>query len=186
MSIFIGIILLYFGFLQYKISQYSSTKAPSNADYMIILGARVKGTVPSLALEERINAAARYLKKNKNTIVIASGGKGPGEDISEAESIKTELVKRGINESRILLEDRSTDTYENIEFSMEFIPKDAKIGLVVTNNFHLYRSLMVAKDEELAVSGIPAKTPLIAIPKSYSREYLAITKYYLKKWTPFF
>lgn len=181
LSILITVAALYFGFLQFKISQYSHLGPPKNADYLIILGARVKGTIPSLALEARIQAAADYLMKNKETIAIASGGQGPGEDISEAESIKRELVLLGIDESRIVLEDRSTDTNENIMFSKIFIPKGAKSGLIVTNNFHQYRAQMIAEDHDLKVTGIPAKTPRIAIPKSYSREYLAITKYYLMK-----
>ncbi|MFJ5712966.1 YdcF family protein [Neobacillus sp. NPDC093127] len=174
--------LLYIGFLQFKISQYSKMEAPKNADYLIVLGASVKGTVPSLAFASRINAAAIYLKENKDTVVIASGGKGPGEDISEAESIKRELVKQGISESRIILEDRSTDTYENIDFSKKLIPKDAKLGLVVTNTFHLYRAISIARDQDLEVQGLPAKTPLKAVFKSYTREYLAITKFYLKRY----
>ena len=173
--------IIYFGFLQLKISQYSHMNAPKRADYIIILGARVKGTVPSLSLAERINTAANYLIKSENTIAIASGGQGPGEDISEAECIKRELVMQGIDESRIILEDRSTDTYENIKFSKGKLPKHAKKGIVVTNNFHIYRSMMIGKDHNLDLAGLPAKTPLLAIPKSYTREYLAITKYYFIK-----
>ncbi|MDN3015204.1 YdcF family protein [Paenibacillus sp. BSR1-1] len=174
--------LIYFVFLQVKIGQYSDVEAPKNADYLIVLGARVKGTVPSLAFASRIESAAIYLTENENTIVIASGGKGPGEDISEAESIKRELIKKGISENRIILEDQSTDTYENIRFSKKLIPKEAKAGIIVTNNFHLYRAISIARDNDLEVKGIPAKTPLIAVPKSYTREYLAITKFYLKKY----
>ncbi|MEH7083646.1 YdcF family protein [Neobacillus drentensis] len=174
--------LIYISFLQFKISQYSHKDVPKNADYLIVLGARVKGTVPSLAFASRINAAAEYLKENKETIVIASGGKGTGEDISEAESIRKELVDQGISEARIILEDQSTDTYENINFSKRLIPKGDRLGLVVTNNFHLYRAVSIAQDYGLAVQGLPAETPWIAVPKSYSREYLAITKFYLKRY----
>lgn len=175
------LIVIYFAFLQLKIYLYSSAKPNNHADFLIILGAKVHGTTPSLALQERINAAADYLKKNQSTVAIASGGQGPDEKISEAECIKRELVKQGISKSRIILENRSTDTYQNLNFSKKILPDGAKNGLIVTNEFHLYRSIMIAKDENLSVSGLPAKTPLIAVPKSYSREYLAITKYYLKK-----
>ncbi|EKN70732.1 hypothetical protein BABA_04804 [Neobacillus bataviensis LMG 21833] len=174
--------LIYAGFLQYKISQSSNVDTPKNADYLIVLGARVKGTVPTLAFASRINAAAKYALENQDTIIIASGGKGSGEEISEAESIKRELVKQGINESMIMLEDRSTDTYENIHFSKKLIPREAKSGLVVTNTFHLYRALSIARDQGLDVQGLPAKTPLKAVIKSYTREYLAITKFYLKRY----
>jgi uncharacterized SAM-binding protein YcdF (DUF218 family) len=172
--------LMYIGILQYKISTYYHTEVPKNADYLIVLGARVKGTIPSLVLKARIDTAAEYLRKNENSLVIASGGKGPGEDISEAENIKEELLKRGIEANRILLEDQSTDTYENIQFSKAKIPKSKKKGIIVTNNFHLYRAVSIAKDEHLTIYGLPAKTPKSAIIKSYTREYLAITKYYFK------
>jgi uncharacterized SAM-binding protein YcdF (DUF218 family) len=182
LGVFLAMGLVYVGVLQFKISQYSNMKVPKKADYLIVLGARVKGTVPSLAFASRINAAADYLKENSNTIVIASGGQGPGEDISEAESIKRELVKTGISETRIILEAQSTDTYENINFSKKLIPEDAKLGLVVTNNFHIYRAVSIARDYVLEVQGLPAKTPWMAVIKSYTREYLAITKYYLKRY----
>lgn len=171
--------LLYVGFLHYKIIHHANLEAPKNADYIIVLGARVKGTVPSLALQFRIDHAAEYLKENPDTIAIASGGKGPGEDISEAESIKNELIDHGINESRILLEDKSTTTYENIRFSKKLIPKNAELGLVVTNDFHIFRSKMIANNEGLELRGLPAKTPIQALFKSYVREYLALTKYFI-------
>lgn len=170
---------IYVGFLHYKIIESAKLEVTKNADYLIILGARVKGTVPSLALQFRIEHAAMYLKDNPNTIAIASGGKGPGEDISEAESIKRELIELGIEESRIRLEDRSTDTYENIRFSKKYIPKEAESGLLVTNDFHIYRAKMIADDEELKIGGLPAKTPIQAVLKSYTREYLALTKYFI-------
>lgn len=171
--------MFYGGTLHYKIIQHANLDVPENADYMIILGARVKGKVPSLALKYRIDHAAHYLKENPDTIAIASGGKGPGEDISEAQCIKRELMQHGIEESRILLEDKSTDTYENIGFSKKFIPEKAEIGLVVTNDFHIFRAKMIADNEELKINGLAAKTPIQAVFKSYTREYLALTKYFM-------
>lgn len=172
--------LIYIGILHYKIIHHGNLAPPEKADYLIVLGARVKGTVPSLALQARIDSAAEYLKENEDTIAIASGGKGPGEDISEAESIKNELMALGIDRSRILIEDQSTDTYENIGFSKKLIPHGAKVGLLVTNDFHIFRAKMIAANEGLDLNGLPAKTPVQAVVKSYIREYLALTKYYLK------
>jgi uncharacterized SAM-binding protein YcdF (DUF218 family) len=174
--------IIYACFLQFKISQFSELETINNADYLIVLGAKVNGTVPSLALAARIDAAAEYLKENPSTIAIASGGQGRGEDISEAESIKRELMKQGISESRIILEDQSTDTYENIAFSKRLTPTTAKLGVVVTNTFHVYRGVSIARDQGLEVDGLPAKTPAQAVVKSYLREYLAITKFYLNRY----
>ena len=172
-------VVLYFAFLHSKIRDYTNIKVPLHADYIIILGARVKGEIPSLALQYRIDAAANYMKRNQETIAIASGGQGPGEDITEAEAIKRGLLAHGISSNRIVLEDKSTDTVENIRFSKKLIPDHLETGLLVTNDYHLYRAKSIAKDQGLSLNGIPAETPTIAIPKSYAREYLAITKYYL-------
>lgn len=171
--------ILYVGFLHLKIQQHAKDKPAKGADYIIILGARVKGKVPSLALQARIEAAARYMRDNPSTIGIASGGRGPGEDISEAEAIKRELMRQGIDETRILMEDRSTSTYENIAFSKKLLPEGLHKGLVVTNTFHLFRAKMIASDNGLKLGGLPANTPAQAVVKSYAREYLALTKYYL-------
>jgi uncharacterized SAM-binding protein YcdF (DUF218 family) len=172
---------IYFGILHLKIREHSLLVTPERVDYLIVLGARVKGTTPSLSLQYRIDAAAKYLKDNQTTIAIASGGKGDGEDISEAEAIKNGLIVQGIEEERIILEDKSTDTVENISFSMKLIPNYLKTGLVVSNDFHIYRAKLIAKDLGLQLAGLPADTPKIAIPKSYSREYLAITKYFIER-----
>ncbi|GAE24910.1 integral membrane protein [Halalkalibacter wakoensis JCM 9140] len=94
-------LLLYFGFLQIQIIRYSQVEVEEDVDYVMILGARVMGSTPSLSLQYRIDTAAEYLLKNKKAIAIATGGRGPGEDITEAEAIKKELVKKGIEESRI-------------------------------------------------------------------------------------
>lgn len=74
-------VLGYFGFLHMKIQESIRQQIPENADYLMILGARVKGSVPSLSLQYRIDKAAEYLSANKHTVVIVSGGKGPGRYI---------------------------------------------------------------------------------------------------------
>lgn len=173
--------VIYFAFLHLKIREHSNETAAGHGEYLIILGARVKGNVPSLSLQNRIDTAADFMKKNNNSIAIASGGQGPGEEISEAEAIKNGLLEHGISESRILIEDKSTNTVENIGFSKKLIPKHLNSGMLVSNDYHLYRAKSIAKDQGLDLAGLPAKTPAVAVPKSYLREYLAITKYHLQK-----
>ena len=93
-------------------------KAPAeNGEYVIVLGAQVRGEVPTLVLSARIRAAAEYLKEHPQAIAVASGGKGSGESISEAEAIHRGLVRLGIAEERILLEDKSTSTAENLRLT---------------------------------------------------------------------
>ena len=91
--------------------------APAGLDYIIILGARVNGTEPSLSLQTRALKAVEYLNENPETLVVASGGQGEDEEISEAECIIRILREAGIAEERIIREDKSTSTAENIRFS---------------------------------------------------------------------
>jgi len=120
---------------------------PEGLDYLIVLGARVEEDGrPSKALEKRIRAAAEYLARNPDTVAVASGGKGTDEVISEAACIRNGLIERGIGEERIILEERSTTTSENMAFSMALMENgaDAKIGLV-TNNYHVFRAVRLAE-----------------------------------------
>ena len=156
------------------ISGMDNTGEPG-LDYIIVLGAQVRGTTPSLALHWRIERAYEYLSGNPNTIAVVSGGQGSGEDISEAECMRRELVRRGIAEERILIEDKSTSTKENIAFSLEIIgDKTAKIG-VVTNNFHVWRAIKIARHAGAEDTvGIAAPYPNMLLIHSMAREFFSV------------
>ena len=105
-----------------------------NLDYIIVLGAHVDGTRMTLALLERARRALLYLEENPGTKAVLSGGKGDGENISEAEAMYRYLIGHGIEGNRLILEEESTSTKENLEFSRRKIgTTDCSIG-VVTNS----------------------------------------------------
>lgn len=177
----IGIIMIcavYAGFLQYNIYKHGHMKATYDADYIIVLGSKVNGTKPSYSLQYRIDKAGEYLKSHEKTIAIVSGGKGKGEDISEALAMKYELMKLKIAEDRIIMEDKSTSTDENIAFSKPLIPDNMKKGMIVTNDFHMFRAKKIAAKQGLQLEGLPAETPKRIVIPSNIREYLAITQYW--------
>ena len=97
----------------------SGMKSPGkkNLDYVVVLGAHVKGDVPSKALELRLKAALKYARENEDTILILSGGQESGEDITEAKCMENYLTAHGIPEARLVLEVKSTRTKENLKFS---------------------------------------------------------------------
>ncbi|MGF9966606.1 YdcF family protein [Bacillus rhizoplanae] len=177
--ILLMIVVGYMSTLQYIINKHGHMEAPNDADYMIVLGARVKGNEPSYTLQYRIDKAAEYLKTHPQTTVIVSGGKGQGEKISEALAMKQGLMEQGIQEERITMEDRSTNTDENIKFSKSLIPTNKKKGIIVTSDFHMYRAKKIAEKQGLQLEGLSARTPKPIIIQSNVREYLAITKYWL-------
>ena len=132
----------------------------SAADYLIVLGAGLNGTAPSLSLANRLTAAQAYLENNPECIAIVSGGQGPGEDITEAEAMRRWLENRGIAAERILLEDRATSTEENIAYSLDILrergEKDSSIA-IVSSEYHLYRAKCIARaqgvEQPLGIAG---------------------------------
>lgn len=154
------------------------TPAPE-ADYVIVLGAKVNGTQPSLSLNYRIQSAAAYLRDNPASLVVASGGQGSDELISEAEAIRNTLAAAGIHESRILLEDKSTSTEENLTFSLGLIQSDGGSAdssvVIVTSDFHMYRALRLASKLGYGnVTGKTAPSMVGLLPQNHLREILAI------------
>jgi uncharacterized SAM-binding protein YcdF (DUF218 family) len=163
-AVLLVLIIGFFGTVECLIISGMDDDGEPGLDYIIVLGAQVKGTRPSLALSWRINRAYEYLTENFDTIAVVSGGQGAGEDISEAECMKRELVSRGITEERILMEDKSSSTKENITFSLLIIGSaDAEIG-IVTNNFHVWRAVKIAHragaDNAVGIAA-PFRNPLI-------------------------
>lgn len=148
-----------------------------NMDYIIVLGAQVRENGPSVALRYRLDAATDYLKQNSETLCIVSGGQGANEPFSEAEGMANYLIENGIEESRIILEDKSTSTVENLKYSkilME-VPYDS-VG-IVTNNFHMFRATRIAKAQGLnGVCGIAADSSTLYLPNNVLRECLGILK----------
>lgn len=135
-----------------------SATAPPGMDYLVVLGASVYADGPSPALTRRVNAVMDCLDQHPDAVIIASGGQGSNEPVSEARCIRDELVKRGVDPNRILMEDRSTDTRENMVCSKALIDRaDAAVG-IVTNNYHVWRSLRLARRAGLTnVYGIAAE-----------------------------
>ena len=150
--------------------------------YVIVLGAGVNGSVPSLSLRERIDAAFDYLTTHPDAICIVSGGQGSNEDISEAQCMFNSLTAKGIAPERLWLEDRSTSTRENLRFSMALI--EGRTGsrptraAIISNEFHLYRAGLFAEEQDLQMVGIPARTTWFSLRANYFlREIVAVWYY---------
>lgn len=154
--------------------------ADGSNEYVIILGAKVKpGGVPSLSLKNRLDVAADYLHAYPHVKAIVSGGQGEDEDRTEASVMYDYLVNKGIAADRIIQEDQSTSTYENLAFSKQLIPKEIKSMTIVSNDFHLKRASMLASKLELETDVLAAKTPKVVEQKSRLRERLALVKTYI-------
>ncbi|MCC8103783.1 MAG: YdcF family protein [Clostridiales bacterium] len=156
------------------------------AEYLIVLVAQERGTKPSRALRKRLERAAAYADGHPDTILILSGGQGADEDISEAECMYRYLVDAGIEEDRLIKEEDSTSTQENLKYSAAILCErnenateaEGEISAsvaVVTNNFHLYRALLYAREKGFTnVCGLSAASDIGMLPHNALREICAI------------
>lgn len=162
------------------IIRYGTAVPSPGADYVLVLGCQVKGTNPTYALTKRLDAAYDYLMDNPDTMVILSGGQGPGEDVTEAHAMAEYLKKKGFPETRMLLEDKSQNTDENIRYSMKLMESPNAAVVLVTNHFHVFRGVGVARKQGLTnVEGLGASTKWYTVPNQYVREAFAVLKYKL-------
>lgn len=152
------------------------------ADYLVVLGAKVNGTKPSRILKYRIEKAAEYLIKHPETRAVVSGGKGDDEDISEAEAMYNSLLEQGIEAERIIMENQSTSTKENLDFSKSCIEADGgslaeQNIVIVTTDFHVLRAVGIAQKAGYRnVEGLAAGSVWYLVPTNYVREFLAVVK----------
>lgn len=150
---------------------------------VVVLGCEARGERPSRMLKYRLDTAYDYLNKNKNAVCIVSGGQGKDESISEAQCMFNYLTDKGIPSDRIIMEDRSTNTYQNITYSKEIIDKNKlpESITIVTNEFHQYRASYIAKRCKVRKSySLSAKTELFFLPTYWVREWAAILYEWVK------
>lgn len=149
-------------------------------DYIIVLGAGLNGNEPSLVLAKRLDKAVEYLNNNNNAIAVVSGGQGKGETVSEALAMENYLIEHGISDERIIREEDSSNTYENFEYS-KLAAGEGRV-VFVTSDFHVIRSMQMAKINGIDATHIGASTPISLLPVSCIREaaaQIASIRYYL-------
>ena len=153
-----------------------SDQTAANQQTVIVLGCQVRGSTPSMSLYQRCEAATEYLKEHPDAVAIASGGKGSDESLSEAQCIYNILTENGIEPDRIIIEDKSTSTNQNIKNSKKIIEKNnlSKEVAVVTNDYHEKRAQIICKKNGLNSYSVPAPSSKWGKPTFYTREVFAI------------
>lgn len=141
---------------------------------IIVLGCKVKGDKPSLSLLKRIESAYEFLIKNENCVAVLSGGQGADENISEAQCMYNLLREKGIDKNRLIIEDKSTSTDENIRFSKELI--NGREVAIATSEYHQLRAGMICKRHGLNAYAQSSKTKPSILPTFLLREILGIVK----------
>ena len=159
---------------------------PESAKIVIVLGCKVNGETPSMMLRYRLEAALERLEESPDSIAILCGGQGAGENISEAEAMRRWLVARGIDEGRLIKEDQSENTRENVRNAAKILGVDSenrKDAVVVSTGFHLFRSKKICGYEGFDTYGIAGKMPEIPFFRLnyYCREFGSVIKMYMQE-----
>lgn len=179
--IILGVLALCFVLAEIRIVSFSLSRCKDDADYVIVLGSQIRDNGPSMDYKARLDSAYEYLEANRNSRVICTGGKGSNEPISEAQGGAEYLLNRGIDKGKIILEDQSTNTVQNLRNAKALIEKEKPIDktdvVIVSTDYHLCRAAYIARKlgyKNVSVKG--ARGLAILLPHYYTREFYAFFK----------
>lgn len=176
--------LLVCGITEAIIIHASFGEPKESCDYVVVLGAKVRPDGPSVSLMDRIYAAHDYMTERPDVIAVVSGGQGADEPMTEAQCMYDELTKLGIDPNRIWMEDQSTSTWENLNFSLDLIEektgtRPAKIG-ILSSEYHLFRAGLLADACGVESVGVPAPTSRLSQKiNHFMREVAGVWHYIL-------
>lgn len=195
LSLFATVANLVFGYVSFLFVSYvcyalvyGLVARPGRADFVIVLGAglRAGGEVPPL-LASRLNRGhAVWLRLSRRAggpgpLLIVSGGQGEDEPVAESSAMASYLVARGFPAERLILEDRSRTTEENLQFSkaiMDEIRPNARC-VIVTSDFHAFRTAMLARRLGVRGQATGARVAGYYRPSAELREFAAV---FLRYW----
>lgn len=182
-KIFLAVLILCFIGIEFEIISYPKHNFKKD-DYAIVLGAGLdNGRVPNLILRERLDAAIKSEKENPTQYIVLSGGQGKDEYVSEAQAMNEYLQEKGIDKEKIIMEDKSRDTDENLKFSKEKIEEHSQKSItevsvkIITTDYHAFRSSILAKKNGYVnFDNYSSSEVWYFIPSTYIREGFAVVK----------
>ena len=181
-SVFYCLGLIWAGYLTGLMvsAQYRTPPAGTN---VIVLGAQVYSAERmGVTLTNRVNRAFTYLTAYPEAVCIVTGGQGGDEPCPEALTERNALLRLGIEDERIYMEDQSRNTRQNMAFAKEIADREG-LGTefaLVTQNFHMFRAMKLAEDAGITAYTLAADTDPLLLPEYYGRELLSLTKWHLE------
>ena len=155
--------------------------ATYDEQFVIVLGAGVRQGEIMPALRRRLETAVQYHERNPYAVIIVSGGQGYREPYPESYVMARFLIENGVPAGQILIEASSTSTFTNMLYSREIFEMYAEAGTnptiaVITNDFHIFRSMSFASRVGFDARSYPARTPFLSKWTMYPREVAATIK----------
>lgn len=167
---------------------YTQLPKQKQCDYIIVHGCGLlDGERVSPLLKDRVDKAVYIFEKTGGQVtLVLSGGQGRDEKISEAQAMKNYLIGRNFPGEKLIIEDKSTTTFENLRNVRDMLDTDGRRRryLFVTNNYHVFRTGLYAKKLKMNADGVGCKTAAYYWPSAFIREYVAIMVRY--KWITIF
>lgn len=165
----------------------AKTQVSGEPEVMVIFGCQVKPWGPSVLLQDRLDTALAYLADHPDMTVVVTGGKGDDEHVSEARAMYDYLTENGVDGDRVLMEDRSRNTWQNINYTLDLLQEEGYDTtddiLLVSSGFHLTRIGMLwgrSAGGTYMVSTLAAPvTHRPSAVKMFFREPLALVKSFL-------
>ena len=142
-----------------------------HADYIVVLGAGIRGTRVTPLLAARIEKGISLLAENPDARLILSGGQGPGEEIPESEAMAAYAAERGVDAERIIMEQRSGSTEENLRYSRELMEGQRPKVVIVTTAYHVFRALLLARQQGILCVGFGSRTKMYFALNAFLREF---------------
>lgn len=174
--LFINLVIIYLIFIMmmYTLTSWINLVniKTKKLDYVVVLGAGLMGKRVTPLLAARINRGIEVYRRNPGSKIIMSGGQGPGEEIPEAVAMAKYAEEKGIPKQDIIVEDKSKTTRENLIFSHKLMKPNSRFA-IVTNSYHVYRALVLAKRLGLQCIGYGAKTKWYFTLNAFVREFIA-------------
>ena len=178
---------VYFIIVEIPIIKNARTDKDAERPYLVVLGAAVHGDYASLSLVHRLQGVLDYMEQYPNATAIVSGGQGKGENMTEAKCMRDWLVAHGIDESRIIMEDKATSTSENLQFSFDIIRSqgvepDGNTA-ILSSPYHLFRAKSMARAMGVDAAGVAGHWdyPVLTI-NYFIREAFGVTHMWAFGW----
>ena len=133
---------------------YTSVDAVPASDVVIVLGASVVRGKPSPVLKERADTAIALYKAGKAPKILVTGDNGALSH-DEVTPVRKYLLDAGVPAQDIFLDHAGFDTYSSIYRAREVFKAEAVT--IVTQDFHLPRAVWIARQLDVAASGVVAE-----------------------------
>jgi uncharacterized SAM-binding protein YcdF (DUF218 family) len=186
-----GSILLLFAYLAFLFCcllvyslLYSRIGRRTGVAAIVVPGSGLLGDKVPPLLAGRLDRAAslyrREVRSGMRPVIVVSGGQGPGETTTEAAAMRAHLIDHGLPEDQVLVEDQATTTKENLRLSADLLARHGHAGpaIAVTNNYHVFRTAVIARQLKLTFGVMGAPTALYFLPSAFLREFAALIAQY--------